>query len=124
MMNGFGMSFGFLWLIFPVAALVIGAPLVRRLMNRYRHDEHLDYDHGGEGGYTDAVIYRLAKRLKGRLTVSDVVIETGMGIEDAEQLLRSMTDSLRVRMEVLDDGVVVYEFVELMEKPSSSGPDA
>lgn len=136
MMNGFSMSFGFLWLIFPIAVLVIGAPLVRRLVHRYRRDEHLDDERGGEDGYrgsgqlpaagtiTDAVIYRLAKRLNGRLTVSDVVIETGLGTEDAEQLLRSLTDSLRVRMEVSDDGVVVYEFVELMESPSPSGPDA
>lgn len=58
-------------------------------------------------------VYRLASRLGGRLTVSDVVVNLGWTIDDAEALLTSMTDSVRVRMEVTEDGRIWYEFREL-----------
>lgn len=63
-----------------------------------------------------AAIYRLADRQKGKLTVSDVVIETGMDVEEIEEILQSMVDNQHVRMEVYDDGVVYYEFPEIMDK--------
>ena len=114
MMNGFGMSFGVLWWIVPIVALVIGVPLVRRLVGHRDDDRLTEQDQPTmPGSAADATIYRLAKRLKGRLTVSDVVIESGMGSTDAEKLLQAMTDGWRVRMEVSPDGMVVYEFVEL-----------
>ncbi len=114
MMNGFGMSFGLLWWIVPIVALVIGAPLLRRLVGHRDDDWRIEQDQPTvPDSAADATIYRLAKRLKGRLTASDVVIETGMGSTDAEKLLQAMTDGWRVRMEVSPDGMVVYEFVEL-----------
>ncbi|MCK4516859.1 MAG: hypothetical protein KAU31_16470, partial [Spirochaetaceae bacterium] len=114
MMNGFGMSFGLLWWIIPIVALVIGAPLLRRLVGHRDDDRRIEQDQPTPAdSITDATIYRLAKLLKGRLTVSDVVVETGMGSTDAEKLLQAMTDGWRVRMEVSPDGMVVYEFAEL-----------
>lgn len=66
------------------------------------------------GGLSEeARIYRLAARFGGRLTVSDVVVEIGWSASDAEALLEHMTDSIHVRMEILDDGRVSYEFPEL-----------
>jgi hypothetical protein len=67
----------------------------------------------------EPTVYRLAKRLAGRITVSDVVIETGLSANDAEQLLQSMTDSVRVRMDVDDRGIVTYEFTELLDSTFS-----
>lgn len=63
-----------------------------------------------------AAIYRLADRQRGRLTVSDVVIETGDDVEEVESLLQDMVDNQHVRMEVRDDGIVYYEFPEIMDK--------
>ncbi|MEE8441918.1 MAG: hypothetical protein V3S41_09365 [Spirochaetia bacterium] len=60
-------------------------------------------------------IYRLAGRLGGVLTVSDVVVEIGCSVAAAEALLQHITDGVRVRMEVLDDGRVRYEFPELFD---------
>jgi hypothetical protein len=64
----------------------------------------------------EARIFKLAYRLKGRLTVSDIVVETGLGVREAEQLIESMVDSNRVRMEVDDRGIVTYEFPEIIRR--------
>lgn len=61
-------------------------------------------------------IFKLAYRMKGRLTVSDIVVETGLGVDAAEQLIESMVDSSRVRMEVDDRGIVTYEFPEIIRR--------
>lgn len=57
--------------------------------------------------------YRLAARLGGRLTVSDVVVDLGCTVDHAEALLTGMADNLRVRMEVTEDGRIWYDFPEL-----------
>jgi len=68
-----------------------------------------------------AKVFRIAYRRKGRITVSDVVIETSLGLKEAEELLNGMVDGLRVRMEVdPNNGMVFYEFPEIIsrfEKP-------
>ncbi|ADK81485.1 hypothetical protein [Sediminispirochaeta smaragdinae] len=63
-----------------------------------------------------ASLYRLADRQKGKLTVSDVVIETGIAVQEAEKILQAMVDNQHVRMEVRDDGIIYYEFPEIMDK--------
>ena len=37
-------------------------------------------------------------------------------VEEAEALIQSMVDNQRVRMEVTDDGLVVYEFPEIIAR--------
>jgi hypothetical protein len=68
----------------------------------------------------EAKVFRIAYRRKGRITVSDVVIETSLGLKEAEELLNGMVDGMRVRMEVDPNGMVIYEFPEIIsrfEKP-------
>jgi hypothetical protein len=93
----------------------------RRIANEDELAERLRY-----GGYRRSVpgrpesdearIFKLAYRLKGRLTVSDIVVETGLGVHEAEGLIESMVDHSRVRMEVDDRGVVTYEFPEIIRR--------
>lgn len=61
-------------------------------------------------------VYQLAYKLEGRVTVSDIVVETGLEVEEAEELIQSMVDNQRVRMEVRDDGLVIYEFPEIINR--------
>ena len=61
-------------------------------------------------------VYKLAYKLEGTLTVSDIVVETGLDVDEAEQLIQSMVDNQRVRMEVKDDGMIVYEFPEIKSR--------
>jgi hypothetical protein len=58
-------------------------------------------------------VYKLAYRLKGTVTVSDIVVETGLDVEEAEKLIQSMVDHQRVRMEIKEDGMILYEFPEI-----------
>ncbi len=64
----------------------------------------------------EARIFKLAYRMKGILTVSDIVVDTGLNLHDAEQLIEGMVDNVHVRMEVDDRGMVIYEFPEIMRR--------
>ncbi len=96
-----------------------------RTITRSRQDDHEDRQERGYLSETGtrsidrglrASIYRLADTQKGRLTVSDVVIETGIDVDDVERILQSMVDNQHVRMEVRDDGIIYYEFPEIMDR--------
>ena len=64
----------------------------------------------------EARIFRLAYKLKGRITISDIVLETGLSVQEAEEAANSMVDGLRVRMEVDERGLVIYEFPEILSR--------
>lgn len=68
----------------------------------------------------EARIFRVAFKRKGRLTVSDIVLETGLSIKEAEGAVNTMVDGVRVRMEVDDRGLVVYEFPEIIARFESN----
>ncbi|MEQ1855991.1 MAG: hypothetical protein ABL963_05935 [Longimicrobiales bacterium] len=61
-------------------------------------------------------ILRLASAKGGTLTVTEVATDLNLGIPAAEKILTSMDDDLRVRSVISDDGVIVYEFPELMHR--------
>ena len=61
-------------------------------------------------------VFRLAYRLGGRLTVSDLVVDLDFSIEEAEQFLGQLVDSTRVTMEVQADGMIYYEFPEIIAR--------
>ena len=67
-------------------------------------------------GSLEAQLFKLAYRLKGRVTLSDIVIETGLSLTEAEALVEGMVDNSHVRMEVDDRGMVVYEFPEILRR--------
>ena len=68
-------------------------------------------------------VFRLAYRLGGRLTVSDLVVDLDLGIEEAESFLNQLVDSTRVTMEVRDDGLVYYEFPEIIARRNRDDDD-
>ena len=72
---------------------------------------------------TESEIFRLADEMKGRLTLSDIVIATNLSLKQAEEVIDSMVDGIHVTMEVKDSGRVVYEFPEIIAKHEKSGPD-
>jgi len=74
------------------------------------------------GGNSDeAKIFKLALKLRGRLTVSDVVIETGLSLHETETLLENLVDGVHVRMEVNERGMVSYEFPEIIDRLEGEG---
>lgn len=120
----FGYPFIFLIPLFLFFFVFRAGGRIFRSFDRRRPDP-LDEQHGFHDPYRslyrrrgniESQIFKLAYQRKGRLTVSDVVIETGLGIDEAERLIQGMVDNARVRMEVNDRGLVVYEFPEILSR--------
>lgn len=68
----------------------------------------------------EARIFKLAYRLQGRITVSDVVVDTGLHVEESERVLERIVDNQHVRMEVSSDGLMIYEFPEIIARLNGS----
>lgn len=65
---------------------------------------------------SDSHLFRLASQSRGRLTLSDVVVNTGMTLKQAEQRMNGLADGVHVNMAVQEDGTVLYEFPELANR--------
>jgi len=64
-------------------------------------------------------IFRAAYKRKGRLTISEIVLDTDLSIKEAEEVINGMVDGTHVRMEVQDNGLVIYEFPEIISRYES-----
>ena len=58
-----------------------------------------------------------ATEREGTLTVTEVAASLDLSLLAAEEVLDSMDDGLRVRSEVTNEGIIVYEFPELRRRP-------
>ena len=65
----------------------------------------------------------LATEKEGTLTVTEVAASLDLSLSAAEGVLDGMDDGLRVRSDITDQGIIVYEFPELRHHPRlESGP--
>jgi len=69
-----------------------------------------------KAGEIEGVIFNIAYQLRGRITLSDIIIETGLSMKESEEVINKMVDSVRVRMEVDENGLVIYEFPEIIAR--------
>ncbi|MCF7914584.1 MAG: hypothetical protein K9L66_05415 [Spirochaetaceae bacterium] len=115
MMHGFGFPFfmggPIVWLIL----LIGGYFLIRRFIIPYTHEESRGTRESSRRSI-ETDIYRLAAKRNGNITVSDVVTELGIEPRKAENILESMSDGMRVRMEVGENGNVYYSSPELRRR--------
>lgn len=116
MMHGFGfpsfMGGPVVWLI----VLIGGYFLFRRFIMPHTYEEsrgRRSFPRESSSGSIETNIYRLAAKRNGDVTVSDVVTDLGIEPKKAENILESMSDGMRVRMEVGEKGDVYYSFPEL-----------
>ena len=99
----------------------------RRLHSRRPEAESAVSEGSGEAHLArlESTIFRLAAAHAGRLTLSDVVIGTGLPMKDAEKVMDRLSDGTHVRFEVTDSGTVYYEFPELASgAPANETRDA
>ncbi len=61
-------------------------------------------------------VFRLAAKRRGRLTLSDIVIESGLGLKEAERFMDSLVDGPHVQLEVDAQGLINYEFPEIQAR--------
>ncbi len=127
-------SYGFLpfGFIFPLIFFVLFARVASRFFRsarrggtlRFEDDDYIgdrvrSIEERAHSGH-EARIFKLAYRLQGRVTVSDIVVETGLGVHEAESVVQAMVDGTHVRMEVDDQGLVTYEFPEILRRFESN----
>jgi len=61
-------------------------------------------------------IIRLAQAGNGRLSIPEIVADTSMSTDEAEDVMKEMTTKGYVDMQVTDSGVIVYEFYEITHR--------
>jgi len=61
-------------------------------------------------------VLRLADAKGGTLTVTEVAADLNLSISAAEKILTGMDDGFRVRGEISNEGVLYYEFPELLHR--------
>lgn len=61
-------------------------------------------------------VLRLATLKGGTLTVTEVAADLNLSLPAAEKILTAMDDGFRVRSEISDEGVIFYEFPELLHR--------
>lgn len=72
-------------------------------------------------------IIRLAQRRGGRLMITEIAVETGLAVEEVEDIVTGLVNGGYVEVEVSDSGVVVYRFPEALfahEKHWSRGVES
>lgn len=118
MFGGFGIFYGIILIFIIPVAIFIGAKLIKRLTGLNSKKSIMSAMKTPQMGVQslESKIITLAMNNRGVLTVSDVVLATGLSIRQAEETLNSMVDGYRIKMEVKDSGIIVYEFIELIER--------
>ena len=61
-------------------------------------------------------ILRLAQQKGGRISIPEIVVDTSMSTEEAEEFMQDLTAKGYVDMQVTDSGVIVYEFYEIAHR--------
>ena len=105
--------FGFL----PILFVLFGINAFRALGRGWKGRAEIDVR--PEVGWSqleqmDGALFRLAKRRGGRITLSDIVVETGMDMRNAERYMNSLVDHSHVSVEVDARGRILYAFPELL----------
>jgi hypothetical protein len=123
MMNVMQLPTDYAWIFIPFAAYV-AARLIRVLRHRSSRTPGPLEDNGPQyNSVSHQDVFRAAASHGGRLTVSELVVESGLTSAEAEKLLRQLTDGSRVCMEIGSDGVVWYEFPELLRNEGEEKKD-
>jgi len=120
-----GFIFPLILIVFIIGLYTLGKAGVRL----FRQDPAATRGHGDEPRQLEwrgllgrvapdpeAKVFRVASRRGGRLTVSDVVLDLRLPVQQSEELLNSLVDGKRVRAVVGANGLLVYEFPEIIAR--------
>lgn len=68
-------------------------------------------------------VLRLARARSGRLTATDVATELDLSLNAAERVLLSLDDGFRIRSDITEEGILIFEFPELQIRALGMGPE-
>lgn len=69
-------------------------------------------------------VLKLASARGGTLTVTEVAADLNLELSAAEKILTSMDDGFRVRSDISPEGVLYYEFPEILHRAGLDSPEA
>ena len=69
-------------------------------------------------------VLQLATRHGGTLMVTEVAAELDLSLPAAERVLTGMDDGFRVRSDVTDEGILLFEFPEVLHRQRLASPEA
>jgi hypothetical protein len=102
------------WRVDLFYAVVAGGVATLLLRSAWKDEEKVVEAARGE---RQLAVVRLAEAEDGQLTVTEVAAKLGWSVDDAAATLRSMDDGVRVTTTVTDEGVILYDFPELIHDP-------
>lgn len=70
-----------------------------------------------------ARVLELASEQGGILTATEVASRLDLSLEGAERVLLSLDDGFRIRSEVTKEGLLVFEFPEILWRRQGGGPE-
>ena len=95
---------------------IVGAWLLKRSLDREQESVEIAQEIHGRLEDLKHDIIQLAMEHGGVLTVTDVAADLEVTMAEAEQGLTAMDDGVRVTSTVTEDGVIVYEFKEIIHR--------
>jgi hypothetical protein len=102
------------WKVPLFSAVVAAAVATLLLRSTWQDEERAAQVAAGE---RQLAVLRLAESEDGQLTVTEVAAKLGWSIDDAAATLRSLDDGVRVTTTLTDEGVILYDFPELIHDP-------
>lgn len=102
------------WEVSLFSGLVSAGVAVLLLRSAWKDEEKAAQTTANE---RQLAVLRLAESEDGQLTVTEVAAKLGWSIEDAAATLRSLDDGVRVTTTLTDEGIILYDFPELIHDP-------
>jgi len=113
---GFGLGyfyFGIGWMIWPFA-LVGVLPFVVGVFELIKHSFRARGERTQRPALLEREVLKAARRLGGRVTVVQIAAETDHALDEIQSTLDTMTVKGYVSQEILDTGVIRYDFPSLL----------
>jgi hypothetical protein len=117
-----GVLFYFSWTLGIAALLVLGGlfPLVASSYLLWRLMRRGEPPWLWRRHWRQVAVLKLARRLGGRVTVADIVLETGLSVREAEASLNELARQRYVDLQVAPSGVLIYHCFPLAQAGDNS----
>ena len=113
---GFGLGYFYfgigwmIWLFFIVGVV----PLVSGLFSLVKHGIRMRGERARRPAALEREVLKAARKLSGRVTVVQMAAETGHSLDEIQLTLDTMTSKGYVSQEILETGVIRYDFPSLL----------
>ena len=121
---GFGLWYsqaGSLWMII-VGTLIGVFPLISGVQKLIKRTAQKRKERKIQPATLESEVLMAAKALGGRVTVVQIAAQIGRSLAEVETALDAMTSKGYVSQEILENGVIRYEFPELLPDVNDSAP--